>query len=91
MRHKPTPRVGWPKDVWADSELGRAQDIIGGTVLSWGENVPEVVATLVLARAGQHTMALAACFAGPVFNLAVCPALCPSLLSVSKSCGCCTQ
>lgn len=47
------------------------QDIIGGTVLSWGENVPEVVATLTLARAGQGTMALAACFAGPMFNLAV--------------------
>lgn len=40
-------------------------------MLSWGENVPEVVATLTLARAGQGTMALAACFAGPMFNLAV--------------------
>ena len=55
------------------------QDIIGGTVLSWGENVPEVVATLTLARAGQGTMALAACFAGPVFNLAVRGALSLSL------------
>ena len=58
----------------SSSSLG-AQDIIGGTVLSWGENVPEVVATLTLARAGQGTMALAACFAGPMFNLAVRAAL----------------
>jgi len=51
--------------------LGVASDVLGATVLAWGENVPKVVATLTLARAGQGTMALAACFAGPVFNLAV--------------------
>ncbi|KAK9805532.1 hypothetical protein WJX72_003632 [[Myrmecia] bisecta] len=46
-------------------------DMIGGTILSWGETVPELVATYTLAKAGQGTMAIAACFGGPVFNLMI--------------------
>lgn len=45
------------------------QDEIGGTILSWGETVPELVATFTLAKMGHSTMAIAGCFAGPVFNL----------------------
>ena len=45
------------------------QALIGGTILSWGETVPELVATYTLARMGHSTMAIAGCFAGPVFNL----------------------
>lgn len=47
------------------------QDEIGGTILSWGETVPELVATFTLAKMGHSTMAIAGCFAGPVFNLMV--------------------
>lgn len=45
------------------------QALIGGTILSWGETVPELVATYSLAKLGHSTMAIAGCFAGPVFNL----------------------
>ena len=45
------------------------QALIGGTILSWGETVPELVATYTLAKMGHSTMAIAGCFAGPVFNL----------------------
>eukprot|EP00884_Botryococcus_braunii_P012610 jgi/Botrbrau1/2134/Bobra.0093s0041.1 len=49
--------------------LNFPMDMIGGTILSWGETVPELAATYTLAKAGQGTMALAACFGCPVFNL----------------------
>ncbi|KAL3160535.1 hypothetical protein ABBQ32_010836 [Trebouxia sp. C0010 RCD-2024] len=45
--------------------------LIGGTILSWGTTVPELVATYTLAKMGHSTMAIAGCFAGPVFNLMV--------------------
>ncbi|PRW44495.1 Zn-finger CCCH type isoform A [Chlorella sorokiniana] len=48
-----------------------SQDLLGATVLAWGEAVPELAATLSLARQGQGTMALAAVFGGPVFNVLV--------------------
>lgn len=47
------------------------QSILGATFLAWGETVPDLVAVRSLARAGQGTMALAACFGGAVFNLLV--------------------
>lgn len=47
------------------------QALIGGTILSWGTTVPELVATYTLAKMGHSTMAIAGCFAGPVFNLMV--------------------
>ena len=47
------------------------RDTLGATVLAWGETVPDLVAVLSLSRAGQGTMAIAACFGGPVFNLLV--------------------
>ncbi|KAI7842959.1 hypothetical protein COHA_003464 [Chlorella ohadii] len=48
-----------------------SQDLLGATVLAWGEAVPELAATLSLARQGQGTMALAAIYGGPVFNVLV--------------------
>lgn len=45
--------------------------MIGATILSWGETIPELVASYTLAKAGQGTMALASCFGGPVFNLLI--------------------
>jgi sodium/potassium/calcium exchanger 6 len=47
------------------------RDVLGATVLTWGETVPDLVAVVSLARSGQGTMAIAACFGGPVFNLLV--------------------
>lgn len=47
------------------------RDILGATVLAWGETVPDLVAVVTLAKTGQGTMAIAACFGGPVFNLLI--------------------
>jgi len=47
------------------------RDTLGATVLTWGETIPDLVAVLSLSKAGQGTMAIAACFGGPVFNLLV--------------------
>lgn len=47
------------------------RDVLGATVLAWGETVPDLVAVVSLAKAGQGTMAIAACFGGPVFNLLI--------------------
>ena len=48
-----------------------SQDLLGATVLAWGEAVPELVATITLAKCGQATMAIAAVFGGPIFNTLV--------------------
>ena len=47
------------------------RDILGATVLAWGETVPDLVAVMSLSKAGHGTMAIAACFGGPVWNLLV--------------------
>lgn len=54
-----------------DANGFEVQALIGGTILSWGTTVPELVATYTLAKMGHSTMAIAGCFAGPVFNLMV--------------------
>lgn len=41
------------------------QDLLGATILAWGETLPDLIATLAVARAGQGTMAIASCFGGP--------------------------
>ena len=40
-------------------------------MLAWGETVPDLVAVMSLSKAGHGTMAIAACFGGPVWNLLV--------------------
>ena len=45
--------------------------ILGLTVLAWGNSVGDLVADVSLAKAGQPAMAMAGCFAGPMFNMLV--------------------
>ncbi|KAL6989670.1 Cation/calcium exchanger 5 [Sarracenia purpurea var. burkii] len=43
--------------------------ILGLTVLAWGNSVGDLVADVAVAKAGQPAMAMAGCFAGPMFNM----------------------
>ena len=49
--------------------LGISPAILGVTVLAWGNSVGDLVADVVIARGGQPTMAVASCYAGPLFNM----------------------
>lgn len=73
MQHIPAQRCQACQHVLCQvsSPSTALQELIGGTILSWGETIPELVASYALARMGHSTMAIASCFAGPVFNLMV--------------------
>ncbi|KAK3245196.1 hypothetical protein CYMTET_45227 [Cymbomonas tetramitiformis] len=43
--------------------------LLGATILAWGNSLGDFVADTSMARSGQPTTALTACFAGPLFNL----------------------
>lgn len=43
--------------------------ILGLTILAWGNSVGDLVADVALAKAGQPAMAMAGCFACPMFNM----------------------
>lgn len=43
--------------------------LLGMTVLAWGNSVGDLVADVAVAKAGQPAMAMAGCFAGPMFNM----------------------
>lgn len=45
--------------------------LLGMTVLAWGNSVGDLVADVAVAKAGQPAMAMAGCFAGPMFNMLV--------------------
>ncbi|KAF5740598.1 cation exchanger family protein [Tripterygium wilfordii] len=45
--------------------------LLGLTVLAWGNSVGDLVADVAVAKAGQPAMAMAGCFACPMFNMLV--------------------
>lgn len=47
--------------------------VLGLTVLAWGNSVGDMSTNLAMARKGLANMAMTACYAGPVFNLLVRP------------------
>lgn len=51
------------------------RELLGATLLSLLETIPDLLLVLSLSRAGNHTTALGACFGGPVFNLLLSMAL----------------
>ncbi|KAK9139660.1 hypothetical protein Scep_009341 [Stephania cephalantha] len=44
---------------------------LGLTVLAWGNSIGDLVADVAVAKAGQPAMAMAGCFACPMFNMLV--------------------
>jgi solute carrier family 24 (sodium/potassium/calcium exchanger), member 6 len=50
---------------------GISPAVLGVTVLAWGNSVGDLVADVVIAKGGQPTMAVAACYSGPMFNMCV--------------------
>lgn len=53
--------------LWA----GVGEDLLGATLLAWGESFPDLMSSVALARNGNSAMALAASFGGPTLNLLV--------------------
>ena len=50
---------------------GISPAVLGVTVLAWGNSVGDLVADVVIAKSGQPTMAVAACYSGPMFNMCI--------------------
>lgn len=48
--------------------LGISNTILGLTVLAWGNSLGDLVADVTVAKEGLPAMAIAGCFAGPMFS-----------------------
>eukprot|EP00191_Tetraselmis_sp_GSL018_P024905 CAMPEP_0177627564 /NCGR_PEP_ID=MMETSP0419_2-20121207/31271_1 /TAXON_ID=582737 /ORGANISM="Tetraselmis sp., Strain GSL018" /LENGTH=507 /DNA_ID=CAMNT_0019128727 /DNA_START=708 /DNA_END=2232 /DNA_ORIENTATION=+ len=51
--------------------MSLSPSIMGVTVLAWGNSIGDLVADVALARSGAPVVALAGCYAGPMFNMLV--------------------
>ena len=51
--------------------FGLQPALLGATVLAWGNSVPDLINNLAMAQDGFPSMAVAACFASPIFTLLV--------------------
>ncbi|KAJ9063807.1 hypothetical protein DSO57_1037004 [Entomophthora muscae] len=65
--------------------LGINEEIIGLTVFAMGNSLGDFVANLSVARMGYPTMAVSACFAGPMLNMMLGPGLAGVYLSLTRS------
>jgi len=50
---------------------GVDSDVLGLTVLAWGNSIGDFSTNMAMARKGLGNMAMTACFAGPLFNMLV--------------------
>lgn len=48
---------------------GIPHEVLGLTVLAWGNSVGDLSTNSAMAKRGLSNMAMTACFAGPIFNL----------------------
>ena len=62
-----------------------SESLLGGTVMCWAASAGDVAAAMAISRAGLPAMAIAACFAGPIFQLLLGTGV--SLMYVSSSTG----
>lgn len=61
--------------------------VLGLTVLAWGNSVGDMSTNMAMARKGLANMAMTACYAGPVFNLLVSPHhLCYAFANPKQEC-----
>jgi sodium/potassium/calcium exchanger 6 len=51
--------------------FGLEPALLGATVLAWGNSVPDLINNMAMAKDGFPSMAVAACFASPLFTLLV--------------------
>lgn len=76
------------------NNLATFVQLLGLTVLAWGNSVGDLSTNMAMARKGLANMAMTACYAGPVFNLLVGhnPCSCFSYACYLLSCyGLCAQ
>ena len=48
---------------------GIPHEVLGLTVLAWGNSIGDLSTNSAMARRGLSNMAMTACFAGPIFNI----------------------
>jgi len=51
--------------------FGLQPALLGATVLAWGNSVPDLINNMAMAQDGFPSMAVAACFASPLFTLLI--------------------
>jgi solute carrier family 24 (sodium/potassium/calcium exchanger), member 6 len=57
-------------DAWGHV-LEISPAVLGLTVLAWGNSIGDLAANVSIAKNGYPSMAIAGCFAGPMFNLLI--------------------